>query len=621
MALPAGLDRPHTLPVSREEGNHMQHAFQVDLRGIVDLLSHHLYASPRVYVRELLQNAVDAITARRAEEPAAMGTVRFSSPDVTGDGTLRVEDTGIGLTEAQVHELLATIGRSSKRDDLGFARHEFLGQFGIGLLSCFMVADEIRVSTRRGDGPTVEWTGCADGRYSVALAPAERSRDAAGTTVTLTPRRDAEHWLRGDTVLELARTFGSMLPVAVEVDGVAVTAGLAPWQADGSSASSGARRSRLDTYAEQIFGFRPFDVIDLDVPSAGLRGVAFVLPMPANPAARVAHRVYLKQMLLSEGVEGLLPEWAFFVRCVVDTTELRPTASREALYDDGMLAHTREAIGDALRGWLTTLARTDSPALSAFLSVHHLGVKALAVHDDDMLRLIDQWWPFETNVGPLTLAEFRERYGVVRHVQTVDEFRQLAGVASAQGIAVVNGGYVYDGDLLRRLPEIDPHIATEVLTAGRLAMRLAPLEPGDELAARPFVSGAQAALDRFGVEVTVRQFEPTGMPALYLLDPDAALRADFGRARDEVDEVWASILGGFAAVDPGNERPQLVFNHRNPLVRQIVTLGDEELRALAVEGLYVQALLLGHQPLRPADTAALNQSFLGLLGRAIGRAS
>ena len=39
------------------------HTFQVDLRGLVDLLSHHLYSSPKVYLRELLQNAVDAITA------------------------------------------------------------------------------------------------------------------------------------------------------------------------------------------------------------------------------------------------------------------------------------------------------------------------------------------------------------------------------------------------------------------------------------------------------------------------------------------------------------------------------------------------------------------------------
>ena len=46
-------------------------AFQVDLRGVVDLLARHLYSGPRVYVRELLQNGVDAITARRAVDPGA----------------------------------------------------------------------------------------------------------------------------------------------------------------------------------------------------------------------------------------------------------------------------------------------------------------------------------------------------------------------------------------------------------------------------------------------------------------------------------------------------------------------------------------------------------------------
>jgi tetratricopeptide (TPR) repeat protein len=54
----------------------VERAFQVDLRGIVDLLSHHLYGSPRVYVREVLQNAVDAITARRAVEPDARSAHR-----------------------------------------------------------------------------------------------------------------------------------------------------------------------------------------------------------------------------------------------------------------------------------------------------------------------------------------------------------------------------------------------------------------------------------------------------------------------------------------------------------------------------------------------------------------
>ncbi len=54
------------------------YTFQVDLRGIVDLLSHHLYSSPRVYLRELLQNAVDAVTARAARDRLAPTAIRIS---------------------------------------------------------------------------------------------------------------------------------------------------------------------------------------------------------------------------------------------------------------------------------------------------------------------------------------------------------------------------------------------------------------------------------------------------------------------------------------------------------------------------------------------------------------
>jgi molecular chaperone HtpG len=40
---------------------------------------------------------------------------------------------------------------------------------------------------------------------------------------------------------------------------------------------------------------------------------------------------------------------------------------------------------------------------------------------------------------------------------------------------------------------------------------------------------------------------------------------------------------------------------------------------LAIEALYGQALLLGHHPLRPVDSAVLNRSFLGLLNHAVPR--
>ncbi|WP_151771285.1 HSP90 family protein [Streptomyces abyssomicinicus] len=594
----------------------MSQSFRVDLRGIVDLLSHHLYTSPQVYARELLQNAVDAITAAHGADagPRGVGRIALESADGTGDGSLTVTDNGVGLSETQVHELLATIGRSSKRDELGFARHEFLGQFGIGLLSCFMVSDAIEVTTRRAGEPTVLWHGRSDGSYTVRTARPGEERAETGTTVTLRPRRGSEHLLTRASVTELATRFGGRLPHAVTVDGVEITGGPAPWDRPADETPA-LRRARLEAYCEEVFGFAPFDVVDLETAEAGLRGVAFVLPMPANPSVPAAHRVYLKQMLLSERAERLLPEWAFFVRCVVDTAELRPTASREALYEDALLESTRDALGAALRAWLVRLSRQDPARLRDFLRVHHLGVKALALHDDDMLRLVADFWPMETNVGPHTLSEFRERYGLVRWTPLVDEFRQLAPVAAAQGLAVVNAGYVYDAQILERLAAVEPDLETEVLRAADLTTHLERLEVEEERALAPALAAAERVLGGLGCDLLVRSFQPAGLPALYLLDDDTAFQMDLRETKEQVDDVWASILGSLEA--DGEPRPRLVLNHRNALARQVLTLADPELRATCLEGLYVQALLLGHHPLRPADTAALNQSFLGLIGRAV----
>lgn len=585
----------------------VENAFQVDLRGVVDLLSRHLYSSPRVYVRELLQNAADAITARRSGDPGAPARVTVE----VADGLIKVHDSGVGLTEDEVHTLLATIGRSSKRDELGFARHEFLGQFGIGLLSGFLVADEIEVETRSvSGGPTVLWTGRSDGRYQVAQAV--HQREEPGTTVTLTARRDAAEWVTPRTVSELAELYGSLLPIDVSVNGRRTTVEGLPWKI--AYDSPGERRQALIEYGRRLFGFTPFDVVDLDVPEAGLSGVAFILPTPANPTLRGAHRVYLKRMLLTESAADVLPEWAFFARCVVDAGELRPTASREALYEDDLLEHTRDRLGATLRHWLVKLAETDPDGLRAFLRLHHLGVKALALHDDDMLRLVDRWLEFETSDGPMTLAQFRTRHPQGRYTTNVDEFRQLSGVSGAQGIGLVNGGYVYDSEILQRLRGIGADL--EPLDPAELTTQLGPVDPEAELAARPFLSAAARVLGPLGCEVVLRDFDPASLPALYLTSRAAVHHADLLEAKEVGDELWAGVLGAMErtmAADP----PRLVLNHRNPLVRRVVGLTDLTLAATAVEALYGMALLHGHHQLRPADTAALNRSFLGLLDWAV----
>jgi molecular chaperone HtpG len=603
----------------------MEHRFQVDLRGVVDLLSHHLYASPRVYARELLQNAVDAITARRATEAESRSKGRVVI-EMLPDGGVRFHDNGIGLTEAEVHTFLSSVGRTSKRDELGFARQEFLGQFGIGLLSCFMVTDTIDVATRSVTEPrVVRWTGFADGVYTIGtentvdwgreLGRPDTDGFEAGTTVTLHPRPGAEDWLK--QVAELARSYGHLLDIDITVtdtakDSQRITEKAAPWEIPYEDRET--RREALLEYGRSVLGSRPMDVIDLAVPEAGLRGVGFVLAS-ASAVGRGGHRVYLKRMLLSDDAAKLLPEWAFFVRCMVDTSMLRPTASREALYEDDLLSSVRELLGEQVRAWLLDLSVHHPERLSAFLRVHHLGVKALAVRDDEMMRLVDVWLPFETNRGAMPLSVFRKGLSAVRYVETVDEFRALAAIASAAGTPIVNAGYAYDTEILERLPRIEPGLTVRRLDPGELAARLERLTPAQEEASARFLQTARDVLSELDCEPLMRQFDPVTVPALYVMSQDARTQDMVRRSIETSDELWSDVLSAFVDVEV-DPRPKLVFNWRHPLIRRISGYPARPALRHAVEALYGQALLAGHHPLRAADTAALNRSFLAILDQA-----
>lgn len=411
-----------------------------------------------------------------------------------------------------------------------------------------------------------------------------------------------------ERVLTLARDFGSLLPYDVRVGDEAVTDLPAPW--DRPYPSPATRRVALARHCHDLFGFTPLDSIELTVPLAGIRGMAYVLPSAVSPATRATHRVHLKGMLLTERAEQLLPDWAFFVRCVLDTDSLRPTASRESLYEDETLAAVREALGEKIRSWLTGLAAGDPERLAAFLSVHHLGVKSLARHDRDMLRTMLPWLPFETTDGQLSLEEFAQRHPVVHFTRTVEEYRQVAPIASAQGVGVVNGGYTYDSDLVEALPSVRPGTVVAELDTDTVTAHLDAVDPADELALSGFLAAARARLDPLGCDVVLRAFRPLSVPALHLDDRSARHEQARAEAEAQADDLWAGILGSLRGSAP---RARLVLNHLNPLIRRISSLGDPELIGTATESLYGQALLMAQRPLRPADSALLNRAFMGLL--------
>ena len=602
--------------------------FQVDLRGIVDLLSRSIYSGPQVYLRELLQNGVDAITARQGLPGSAPGAIRIT-PASGPEGELVFTDNGIGLTAAEVGELLATVGRSSKRDVLDLPRTDRLGQFGIGLLSCFMVSDDIRVLSRSAGGaPPVEWVGSADGTFTVRELTDGSGLAEIGTQVRLRPRSGEGELTSAAAVLDLATRYGAYLPVPVRVD--LPGGGEQLVSAEPLFASPFALPSpELMALGKELIGAEPLDAIALHVPATGTRGTAFVLPFAPSPGARQATRVYLRGMLLSERVDDLLPEWAFFARCVVDTTGLRPTASRESLIEDDALEETRAELGATLRRWVATMANRDPVRLSTFLGVHHLALRALVLHDDELAQFIVPWLPIETSNGQTTYRELLRGGEPLRFAETVDEFRQIAAIARPDA-PVINGGYVYDSDILRRLPELIPGTVVETVTVTDELASLDVPPLAERPAAQRLQARAEAALRDLDCTVLVRSFAPDTLPALHIADAGVLRRLQRQRAKEAGSGMWASILQriddaqntadaqGAPVGETVGAAGQLCLNWRNRLVRALAESTDELLLARTVRVVHVQALLAAHRPLRAVERASLTDALTDIVHLSAG---
>ena len=582
---------------------------------MVDLLSRNLYSGPRVYIRELLQNGLDAIEARSALDPGCPRRVT-----ITIEGrTLKCRDSGIGLTEEEAAGLLSTIGASSKRDELGMARSDFLGQFGIGMLSCFMISDSITVysrSAKSANSPTVIWQGKTEGTYTTQpLGPGDpHNLGEPGTEVVL-EAHPGEPWIDPDTVRALVDEFASLLPISIEVRSASAATfhgnETPVWELEPAAQQQ---------WCDEHLGSAGMDIIPIDVPAAGVKGIAIVSQRP-NALSSDHHTVYAKRMLVSRACEGIVPQWAYFVRFIGNSNYLRLTASREQLSDDELLENTRQAIGSSIRQWLEDMAEHSPSRFNDFISIHAMGLRAVAVRDPYMLDLTARYVPLESTVGSFPLLDLLASHESIRYTRTVDQYRALADVAASQSMVLVNAGYAYDEELINALLT-DPRYSSiaqkiRLVDPSELLDAFEECTLSEQAEAMDLMLIAAQTIDPSDCEVVLRRFTPLTLPALYLPDPDFAGRHVQRNSQAQASKMWAGIMG---VSDPfaNSKPPRLVLNRSNSLITRLIHASSVPQTASNVlRGLYVQSLLAGRQTLGPKERAWAAQLLGSLLDSAL----
>lgn len=212
ITIPFRVDRSKIETKKMIDGNpeflYRETQFNLSKNQVIDLLmGTKLYGDPEVALRELLQNSIDACLLRKAMEESWGNNyspkihVKYYTKD--NEEILEVEDDGIGMDQNVIDKYYSKVGssfyKSSDFYDLksrSGAKFTPTSRFGIGILSCFMVADTVYVDTRKVYGPHESSSALSliiEGQESIFwIKPGQRSKP--GTTTKLILRQQQNPW-------------------------------------------------------------------------------------------------------------------------------------------------------------------------------------------------------------------------------------------------------------------------------------------------------------------------------------------------------------------------------------------------------------------------------------------
>lgn len=175
-------------------------SFMVDQDSILKMLvGHTLYNNSSVVIRELIQNGLDAVKLQYCIENSVDSVGSYISKGkveiswVAETSCLIICDNGTGMTIQEVESYLLTVGVSKYRTDSFQKRYPnfpSISRFGIGILTCFLIADDVDIITNSVEEETANIINLrkVNGKYLLKKVPKETLPEQIrrhGTIVTL----------------------------------------------------------------------------------------------------------------------------------------------------------------------------------------------------------------------------------------------------------------------------------------------------------------------------------------------------------------------------------------------------------------------------------------------------
>ena len=368
--------------------NQETRGFQSEVKQLLQLMIHSLYSNKEIFLRELISNASDAADKLRFKalsNPALYegdGDLRVRVSFDADKGTITISDNGIGMTREQVIDHLGTIAKSGTKEFLTALgqdqakNSQFIGQFGVGFYSAFIVADKVTVKTRAAGedaDKAVLWESAGEGEYSVA----DIEKKSRGTDVILHLREDEKEFLNEWRLREIIGKYSDHIGLPVEMltkeyDDEGKECG-EKWEKINKSDALWTR-SKNDVSDEEYKEFYKHLSHDFADPVTwahnkveGNQAYTSLLYLPAkapwdlfNREHKHGLKLYVQRVFIMDDAEQFMPNYLRFMRGLIDSNDLPLNVSREILQDNKITAALRKALTKRSLQMLEKLAKDDA---------------------------------------------------------------------------------------------------------------------------------------------------------------------------------------------------------------------------------------------------------------------